>query len=200
MKSEFLLDVIGEINEKYILEAAPGGEHARPWLGKTIIAAAAVLVIGAAAMAIPRLYPQPEPATPIIGEPAAEAPRQTLTPLPAEIVPTAEPEKTSTPQATLPADDTHAPTDDGRLPTPTAQAVTPVQEAVPDPPAALEEQPRQTPVPESVPTPEEPPTPTPTSTPTPTPIEEKVSPTDQDAMPLSPIPDDASSTPYTSDG
>ena len=73
MKSEFLLDAIGEISEKYIREAAPGNRRARPWLRTAITAAAAVLIIGVAAVAVPRLTLHPEPA-PVIEEPVTEAP------------------------------------------------------------------------------------------------------------------------------
>ena len=73
MKSEILLDAIGEISEKYIREAAHGSRRARPWLGTAITAAAAVLIIGVAAVAVPRLTLHPEPA-PVIEEPVTEAP------------------------------------------------------------------------------------------------------------------------------
>ena len=74
MKSDILLDAIGEISEKYIREAAPGSRRARPWLGTAITAAAAVLIIGVAAVAVPRLTLHPEPAPPVIEEPVAEVP------------------------------------------------------------------------------------------------------------------------------
>lgn len=64
MKSEFLLDAIGEIDERYIREAAPGSRRARPWLGTVITAAAAVLVIGMAALTIPHLNQRSEPLPP----------------------------------------------------------------------------------------------------------------------------------------
>ena len=74
MKSDKLLDAIGEISEEYIREAAPGSRRARPWLGTAITAAAAVLIIGVAAVAVPRLTLHPEPAPPVIEEPVAEVP------------------------------------------------------------------------------------------------------------------------------
>ena len=74
MKSEKLLDAIGEISEKYIREAAPGSRRARPWLPTAITAAAAVLIIGVAAVAVPRLTLHPEPTSPVIEEPVAEVP------------------------------------------------------------------------------------------------------------------------------
>ena len=73
MKPEFLLDAIGEISEKYISEAAPGRRRARPWLGTAITAAAAVLVIGMAALTIPRLHPVSEPLPPEAAPLEAEA-------------------------------------------------------------------------------------------------------------------------------
>lgn len=74
MKSEKLLDAIGEISEKYIHEATPGSKRARPWLGTAVTAAAAVLVIGIAALAVPRLTLHPEPTPPVIEEPVGEGP------------------------------------------------------------------------------------------------------------------------------
>ena len=73
MKSDKLLDAIGEISEKFIREAAPGKKRARPWLG-TAIAAALALVLGVTALTVPRLTRQPEPAPPVIEEPVAEEP------------------------------------------------------------------------------------------------------------------------------
>lgn len=64
MKSDILLDAIGEIDDRYIREAAPGRRRVRPWLGTAITAAAAVLIIGAAAVTIPRLHPASEPTPP----------------------------------------------------------------------------------------------------------------------------------------
>ena len=74
MKSEILLDAIGEIREAFIHEAAADSRRSRFWL-KTAIAAAAVLILCFAAIFITRLgHRTPPVPPPELGPLISEAP------------------------------------------------------------------------------------------------------------------------------
>ena len=74
MNSDKLLDAIGEIGERYIREAEPGSRRTRPWLPTAITAAAAVLIIGVAAVTVHHLVNRQESAPPVVEEPVGVAP------------------------------------------------------------------------------------------------------------------------------
>lgn len=74
MKSDILLEAIGDISDRFIREAVSGRRRTRPWMGTAITAAAVALIIGVATFTIPLLKRDTVPVPPDTGLTISEAP------------------------------------------------------------------------------------------------------------------------------
>ncbi len=74
MKSDILLDAIGEVSDRFIREAASGRRHIKSRMGTVLAAAAAALMVGVAVFSIPLLNRDTMPVPPDTGLTISEAP------------------------------------------------------------------------------------------------------------------------------